>query len=105
MVSVCPTLGGSNPGLRAELIHSVQEKLSLICGCAFMTYPSAFASVSVSSFQICQNLFLHYVIYCLCFLMLLKNMTTRCGFFSHFYGVFRLANQNGMEMWGTMVLF
>ncbi|KAJ1441595.1 hypothetical protein SESBI_01213 [Sesbania bispinosa] len=45
--SVCPTLGGSNPGLRAELIHSVKEKLSLICGCAFMTYPSAFASVSV----------------------------------------------------------
>ncbi|XP_061351354.1 uncharacterized protein LOC133296399 [Gastrolobium bilobum] len=45
--SVCPTLGGSNPGLRAELIHSVKEKLSLICGCAFMTYPSAFASVSI----------------------------------------------------------
>ncbi|XP_027340373.1 uncharacterized protein LOC113853884 isoform X2 [Abrus precatorius] len=48
--SVCPTLGGSNPGLRAELIHSVKEKLSLICGCAFMTHPSAFASVSVSCF-------------------------------------------------------
>ncbi|ESW21539.1 hypothetical protein PHAVU_005G079200 [Phaseolus vulgaris] len=45
--SLCPTLGGSNPGLRAELIHSVKEKLNLICGCAFMTYPSAFASVSI----------------------------------------------------------
>ncbi|KHN36919.1 hypothetical protein glysoja_001650 [Glycine soja] len=45
--SVCPTVGGSNPGLRAELIHSVKEKLNLICGCAFMTYPSAFASVSI----------------------------------------------------------
>ncbi|KAI4323055.1 hypothetical protein L6164_022692 [Bauhinia variegata] len=45
--SVCPTFGGSNPGLRAELIHSIKEKLNLICGCAFMTYPSAFASVSI----------------------------------------------------------
>ncbi|KAF7836624.1 epstein-barr nuclear antigen [Senna tora] len=45
--SVCPTFGGSNPGWRAELIHSVKEQLSLICGCAFMTYPSAFASISI----------------------------------------------------------
>ncbi|KAK7324510.1 hypothetical protein VNO77_28115 [Canavalia gladiata] len=45
--SLCPTLGGSNPGLRAELIHSVKEKINLICGCAFMTYPSVFASVSI----------------------------------------------------------
>ncbi|WVZ01017.1 hypothetical protein V8G54_027086 [Vigna mungo] len=44
---LCPTVGGNNPGLRAELIHSVKEKLNLICGCAFMTYPSAFASVSI----------------------------------------------------------
>lgn len=50
MVSVCPTIGGSNPGLRAELIHSIKEKLSLICGCALTTYPSTFASVSVSCF-------------------------------------------------------
>ncbi|KAK7244156.1 hypothetical protein RIF29_38974 [Crotalaria pallida] len=46
-MSVCPTFGGNNPGLRAELIHSVKEKLSLICGCTFTSYPSAFASVSV----------------------------------------------------------
>ncbi|KAJ7981863.1 Epstein-barr nuclear antigen [Quillaja saponaria] len=45
--SLCPTFGGSNPGLRTELIHSVKEKLNLICGCAFTTYPSAFASVSI----------------------------------------------------------
>lgn len=48
MVSLCPTFGGSNPGLRAELIHSVKEQLSLILGCAFVTHPSAFASISVS---------------------------------------------------------
>ncbi|KAJ9183027.1 hypothetical protein P3X46_006947 [Hevea brasiliensis] len=45
--SLCPTLGGSNPGLRAELIHSVNEQLNLICGCAFMTHPSIFASLSI----------------------------------------------------------
>ena len=51
LVSVCPTFGGSNPGLRAELIHSVNEDLSLICGCAYTIHPSAFASISVSYFQ------------------------------------------------------
>ncbi|XP_057958274.1 uncharacterized protein LOC131151093 [Malania oleifera] len=45
--SVSPTFGGSSPGLRAELIHSVKEQLSLICGCALMAYPSAFASISI----------------------------------------------------------
>ncbi|GMP65996.1 hypothetical protein CsSME_00026544 [Camellia sinensis var. sinensis] len=45
--SVCPTYGGSNPGLQAELIHSVNEELNLICGCAFMAHPSAFASLSM----------------------------------------------------------
>lgn len=48
--SVCPTFGGTNPGLRAELIHSVNEDLSLICGCAYTIHPSAFASISVSCF-------------------------------------------------------
>lgn len=48
MVSLCPTFGGSNPGLRAELIHSVKEELNLICGCAFTPHPSVFASISVS---------------------------------------------------------
>ncbi|KAG2677656.1 hypothetical protein I3760_12G108000 [Carya illinoinensis] len=45
--SLCPTFGGSSPGLRAELIHTVKEQLSLIFGCAFMTHPSAFASISL----------------------------------------------------------
>uniref|UniRef100_A0A2P2LHN1 Uncharacterized protein LOC8270411 isoform X1 n=1 Tax=Rhizophora mucronata TaxID=61149 RepID=A0A2P2LHN1_RHIMU len=47
LASLCPTFGGSNPGLRAELIHSVNDQLSLICGCAYMTHPSVFASLSV----------------------------------------------------------
>ncbi|KAL3508789.1 hypothetical protein ACH5RR_028190 [Cinchona calisaya] len=45
--SLCPTFGGSNPGLRAELTHSLKEELSLICGCALVARPSAFASVSL----------------------------------------------------------
>ncbi|KAL5736608.1 hypothetical protein ACOSQ2_031396 [Xanthoceras sorbifolium] len=44
--SLCPTFGGSNPGMCAELIHSLKEELSLIYGYTFMTQPSAFASVS-----------------------------------------------------------
>ncbi|KAK6946596.1 hypothetical protein RJ641_000069 [Dillenia turbinata] len=31
----------------AELIHSLKEQLSLICGCAFLTHPSAYASLSL----------------------------------------------------------
>ncbi|KAI4320698.1 hypothetical protein MLD38_034151 [Melastoma candidum] len=46
-ISLCPTFGGSNPGLHAEIIHSIKERLSLISGCSFVTHPSAFASVSV----------------------------------------------------------
>ncbi|EPS57476.1 hypothetical protein M569_17341 [Genlisea aurea] len=46
--SLCPTFGGSNPGLRMEVTHSVREELSLVCGCALLSAnPSAFASVSV----------------------------------------------------------
>ncbi|KAL3503081.1 hypothetical protein ACH5RR_037530 [Cinchona calisaya] len=45
--SLCPTFGGSNPGLQAELAHSLKEELSLICGCALLVRPSAFASVSL----------------------------------------------------------
>ncbi|KAL9271646.1 hypothetical protein AKJ16_DCAP25073 [Drosera capensis] len=43
-LSLCPTLGGSNPGLQAELVHSVKEHLSLICGCSLKPCSSAFAS-------------------------------------------------------------
>ncbi|THU50772.1 hypothetical protein C4D60_Mb06t23840 [Musa balbisiana] len=45
--SVCPTFGGSNPGLQAELIHSMDEKLSLSCGCSATAHPSAFASLAL----------------------------------------------------------
>ncbi|CAI0409260.1 unnamed protein product [Linum tenue] len=45
--SLCPSFGGSNPGLRAELQHSLNEQLNLICGCAFVQQPSVFASVSI----------------------------------------------------------
>ncbi|XWS27356.1 hypothetical protein CRYUN_Cryun26dG0108200 [Craigia yunnanensis] len=44
--SLCPTFGGSNPGLRAEVIHTVKEDLNLICGCALVSHPSVFASIS-----------------------------------------------------------
>ncbi|KAK9153112.1 hypothetical protein Sjap_000592 [Stephania japonica] len=46
-MSICPTFGGSDPGFRAEVIHSMNEKLSLICGCSCTSHPSAFASVSL----------------------------------------------------------
>ncbi|KAK4744512.1 hypothetical protein SAY87_010824 [Trapa incisa] len=46
-LSVCPTFGGSTPGVHAELIHYIKEDLNLICGCAFMAHPSAFASVAI----------------------------------------------------------
>ncbi|GMJ11404.1 hypothetical protein like AT3G14830 [Hibiscus trionum] len=45
--SLCPTFGGSNPGLRAEVIHTVKEDLNLICGCSLAAHPSAFASISL----------------------------------------------------------
>ncbi|KAL8131847.1 hypothetical protein AgCh_007672 [Apium graveolens] len=57
-VSLNPTFGGSNPGVRAEIVHSVREELNLICGCALATHPSAYASVSVSiSMSVVNNLY------------------------------------------------
>ncbi|RVW42857.1 hypothetical protein CK203_083023 [Vitis vinifera] len=38
--SVCPTFGGTNPGLRAELIHSVNEDLRIF-GFLIVSYPTA----------------------------------------------------------------
>ncbi|XP_019097145.1 PREDICTED: uncharacterized protein LOC104765297 [Camelina sativa] len=46
-VSVCPTFGGSNPGIKVEVIHSLRDDLNLICGYALNAHPSAFASVSL----------------------------------------------------------
>ncbi|KAH0986475.1 hypothetical protein GBA52_013652 [Prunus armeniaca] len=56
---VRPTIQFSNPGLRAELIHSVKEELNLICGCAFTPHPSVFASISVSYYWH-QCIFYHF---------------------------------------------
>lgn len=48
-ISLSPTFGGSNPGFRAEIVHSVKKHLNLMCGCSFIAHPSAFASISVST--------------------------------------------------------
>ncbi|TYJ01691.1 hypothetical protein E1A91_A13G172300v1 [Gossypium mustelinum] len=45
--SLCPTFGGSNPGLRAEVIHTVKDNLNLICGCSLVAHRAAFASISL----------------------------------------------------------
>ncbi|KAL0816935.1 hypothetical protein Bca101_073379 [Brassica carinata] len=45
-LSVCPTFGGSNPGMKAEVIHSLRDDLNLIYGYALTAHPSAFGSVS-----------------------------------------------------------
>ncbi|PWA69917.1 hypothetical protein CTI12_AA279870 [Artemisia annua] len=45
--SLHPTVGGSNPGVKAELVHAVNEDLSLIGGCSFASHPSAFASLAL----------------------------------------------------------
>ncbi|KAJ3695129.1 hypothetical protein LUZ60_000506 [Juncus effusus] len=46
-LSVCPTFGGTNPGLRAEIIHTLKEEINLICGFSSSLHPSAFASLSI----------------------------------------------------------
>ncbi|GAA0175728.1 hypothetical protein LIER_28846 [Lithospermum erythrorhizon] len=46
-IGLSPTFGGSDPGLRAELTHSLKEEINLICGCALARYPSAFTAVSL----------------------------------------------------------
>ncbi|XP_023536476.1 uncharacterized protein LOC111797641 [Cucurbita pepo subsp. pepo] len=45
--SLSRTFGGSNPGFRAEIVHSVKKLLNLMCGCSFIAHPSAFASISI----------------------------------------------------------
>ncbi|XP_051197582.1 uncharacterized protein [Lolium perenne] len=46
-LSMCPTFGGSHPGLSMELDHSVSENASVACGYSRTTSPSAYASVSI----------------------------------------------------------
>ncbi|CAA7013864.1 unnamed protein product [Microthlaspi erraticum] len=45
-LSVCSTFGGSNPGMKTEVIHSLNDNINMICGCAMTAHPSAFASLS-----------------------------------------------------------
>ncbi|XP_072980859.1 uncharacterized protein [Typha angustifolia] len=53
--SICPTLGGRHRGLHAELIHSLKEKLGVVCGYSYMAHPSAFASVSIGRSKLNGN--------------------------------------------------
>ncbi|KAG8081601.1 hypothetical protein GUJ93_ZPchr0286g2804 [Zizania palustris] len=46
-VSVCPTFGGSDPGIRAEFVHSLKEELNVMCGFSCSRHPSAFTAVSL----------------------------------------------------------
>uniref|UniRef100_A0A452ZMI3 Uncharacterized protein n=1 Tax=Aegilops tauschii subsp. strangulata TaxID=200361 RepID=A0A452ZMI3_AEGTS len=46
-VSVCPTLGGSDPGIRAEIVHSLKEEIGVSCGFSCSRHPSAFTSLSI----------------------------------------------------------
>ncbi|XP_062220251.1 uncharacterized protein LOC133919765 [Phragmites australis] len=46
-VSVCPTFGGSDPGVRAEVAHSLKEELNLMCGLSCSRRPLAFAALSI----------------------------------------------------------
>ncbi|XP_062206749.1 uncharacterized protein LOC133908648 isoform X2 [Phragmites australis] len=46
-VSVCPTFGGSNPGVHAEVAHSLKEELNLMCGLSCSRHPSAFTALAI----------------------------------------------------------
>ncbi|XP_051208923.1 uncharacterized protein [Lolium perenne] len=46
-VSVCPTFGGSDPGIKAEIVHSLKEELSVMYGLSCSRHPSAFTSLSL----------------------------------------------------------
>ncbi|WVZ68971.1 hypothetical protein U9M48_017842 [Paspalum notatum var. saurae] len=46
-VSVCPTFGGSDPGVRAEVVHSLKEELNLMCGLSCSRHPSVFTALSI----------------------------------------------------------
>ncbi|KXG22395.1 hypothetical protein SORBI_3009G207900 [Sorghum bicolor] len=45
-ISVCPTFGGSDPGIRTEFVHSLKDELSVMCGFSCSRHPSAFTSLS-----------------------------------------------------------
>ncbi|KAL8264424.1 hypothetical protein R6Q59_022554 [Mikania micrantha] len=54
--SLHPTFGGSNPRLKAELVHSVNENLNLIGGCSLTSHPSAFVSLSLGRSKWNENI-------------------------------------------------
>jgi hypothetical protein len=62
--SVCPTFGGSDPGIRAEVVHSLKEELSVMYGLSCSRHPSAFTSLSVSPQDLVMHLFLIEVFCC-----------------------------------------
>ncbi|VFQ80671.1 unnamed protein product [Cuscuta campestris] len=45
--SLCPTYGGGNPGVQAELTHSFKNELNITCGCALARHSSAFVLLSL----------------------------------------------------------
>ncbi|OEL17611.1 hypothetical protein BAE44_0021373 [Dichanthelium oligosanthes] len=45
--SLCPTFGGSDPGVRAEVVHSLKDELNLMCGLSCSRHPSAFTALSI----------------------------------------------------------
>lgn len=51
-VSVCPTIGGNDPGIRAEVVHSLKEELSLTYGLSCSRHPLAFTSLSLGRSKI-----------------------------------------------------
>ncbi|XP_052166125.1 uncharacterized protein LOC127782885 [Oryza glaberrima] len=46
-VSLCPTFGGNDPGVRAEVIHSLKDELNVMCGLSCSRHPSAFTALSI----------------------------------------------------------
>ncbi|KAF8696306.1 hypothetical protein HU200_037212 [Digitaria exilis] len=46
-VSLCPTFGGNDPGVRAEVVHSLKEELNFMCGLSCSRHPSAFTALSI----------------------------------------------------------
>lgn len=54
-LSVTPTFGGRNGGLKTEVVHTMRDQFSFACGCAFTINPTAFASISVGGSKSNRN--------------------------------------------------
>ncbi|AQK87708.1 hypothetical protein ZEAMMB73_Zm00001d038747 [Zea mays] len=46
-ISVCPTFGGTDPGICTEFVHSLKEEVSVMCGFSCSRHPSAFTALSL----------------------------------------------------------